>query len=833
MKIKCCRIAAALLLLGCSAAPALAVAQQAPGAPAAAATARVDGIELRLGRALMRVTALADDMIRVRIAPDGVLPEDASWAVLPGMRMGRVAVAPLADEGSVGFRTAQLVVRVDRRSLRLVVEDSAGRVVSSDAAPLSTEGAAFTIRKTLPQAEHFFGLGDKAGPLDRRGQAFANWTTDAYHYQESTDPLYKAVPFFVGVGGAGGSYGLLLDTSWRSWFDFGRRDPATLAFGAEDGPINYYLIHGPSTARVVQRYAELTGRPPLPPLWALGFQQSRWSYMSADEVRAIAARFRAERIPADVIWLDIDYQDRNRPFTVNRTTFPDLAGLAGDLRRDGFRLVAITDLHIAHAPGENYSPYDGGAAGGHFVRNADGSTYVGPVWPGPSVFPDFTRAATRAWWGGLYRDFMAAGISGFWNDMNEPAVFQTPTKTMPPVVVHRIEEPGFAPRDASHAEIHNIYGMQNSRATYEGMLRLAPDERPFVMTRASAAGGQRYAVTWTGDNSATWNHLKLAVAQLLNLGMSGFAYSGADVGGFVGSPEPDLLTRWIQIGAFTPIFRDHSAMGTAPQEPWVHGPEQVAIRRRFIEERYRLMPYIYALADENARTGAPLMRPVFYDYPQAIAAPCDQSMAFLLGARLLVAPPPDPESAAPYDVCLPAGRWYDYWTGAEPVTTPLPANPTEPNGPPQRVVRETPRLDRLPVFVRAGAIIPRQPLVQSTAETPQGPLTLAIYPGEDCHGTLYADDGHSLAYRRRAFLRQEISCSADAAGVTLSFGARSGSFHPWWTSMEVVVHGWRGGGRISVNDRALAGVADEDSQTLRFVLPDQRAPARVIIARLP
>ncbi len=439
--------------------------------------------------------------------------------------------------------------------------------------------------------------------------------------------------------------------------------------------------------------------------------------MSAKEVRSIAHRLRADRIPADVIWLDIDYQDRNRPFTTNAKTFPDLKGLARDVGTEGIKLVAITDLHVAYAPDQDYAPYDSGAAGDEFVKNPDGSTYVAPVWPGPSVFPDFTRASTRAWWGTLFKGLADDGIAGFWNDMNEPAIFDTPTKTMPLDTVHRIEGDGFAPRSASHAEVHNVYGMENSRATHDGLLALRPNVRPFVMTRASFAGGQRYAVTWTGDNSSSWDHLKLAVQQMLSLGLSGFAWSGADIPGFTGGASADLATRWFEIGAFTPVFRGHSAKDTPRAEPWVDGPAHLAIRRRFIDERYRLLPYLYAVADESARTGDPFMRPTFYDYPQMQSASCDQSMAFTVGRDLLVAASPKPDSPEPYDICLPASGWYDYWTGRRLATA---------------KTSETPRLDHLPVFVRPGTILPRQPLVQSTSETPKGPLQLDIYPGEDC-----------------------------------------------------------------------------------------------------
>jgi alpha-glucosidase len=799
------------------------------------ADVRSDGADVRSGALYLRVTALADDILRVRATAAKDLPEDASWAVPAEMRGRSVPVSVKQNTDGVEFQTARLAVRVERSPLRLVVSDLAGHVISADALTRAVDvvGSGFTLRKVLPQTEHFFGLGDKTGPLDRRGQAFTLWNTDAYRFQESTDPLYKSIPFFVAAGGPGGSYGILLDNTWRSWFDFGKQDPQTLAFGSAAGPIDYYLIYGPSVHRVVERYTDLTGKPPLVPAWALGFQQSRYSYMSAAEVHRIADRLRAERIPADVIWLDIDYQDRNRPFTTNPATFPDLPALAGELWQQGLRLVVITDLHIAAAPGQGYAPYDSGIAGDHFLKRPDGSLFIGRVWPGPSVFPDFTRRDTRAWWGTLYGDFVAAGIAGFWNDMNEPAVFETPTKTMPLDTQHRIAEPGFAPRSASHSEIHNVYGMLNSRATFEGLRQLQPDERAFVMTRASYAGGQRYAVTWTGDNSSTWNHLKLSIPMLLNLGMSGFAYSGADVGGFVGTPSPELMTRWIEIAAFSPIFRAHSEKGTPQKELWVHGEEQTRIRRRFIEQRYRLMPYVYALADENARTGAPLMRPLFYEFPDALGAldtPCDQPTSFLLGDRMLIAPSPDLESPQPYRICLPAGRWYDYWTG-EPVTVPVSATsaPATATAAIPQIITETPALDRLPVFVRAGAILPGQPLVQSTSQTPQGPLSLDVYPGDDCRGTIYADDGHSMAYAQQGYLRQRVHCAETDAGMDLDFDAREGRFQPWWHQVAVRVHHWtRGGAHAFLGGKRIADPVTQEG-VLRVTIADPSGKSRLSI----
>lgn len=792
-------------------------------APALHVTMRPDGMDVRTGQQLMRVTALAAGALRVRIGLDGTLGEDASWAVPEAVRHATTSVKPLLN----GFSTPDLTATVDAAG-RLTVRDASGHILSQDAEPVEKRHNGFALAKAMPQNDRYFGLGDKTGPLDRRGMAYTMWNTDA-GFQETTDPIYKSIPYYIQVAPDGRASGLFLDNTWRGFFDFGKTERDTLRFGAEGGPIDYYVIAGSTVKDVVERYAKLTGPSPLPPLWMLGFQQSRYSYMSADEVRGIAARYRKDQIPLDAIYLDIDYQDRNRPFTTNPKTFPDMAGLVRDMKAEDVRIVAITDLHIAAAPGQGYAPFDTGMAGDHFVKAANGRVYVGKVWPGPAVFPDFTRAKTRDWWGGLYKSFADDGIAGFWNDMNEPAVFTYPSKTMPLDNIHRIEEPGFQTRTATHAEIHNIFGMENSRATYEGLLKLRPDERPFVLTRASYAGGQRYAATWTGDNMASWNHLRMTVPMLLNLGMSGFAWSGADVTGFGGAPSADLSTRWVEIAAFQPIFRDHSAVGTPHRELWVDGPQHEAIRKRFVEARYRLMPYLYAVADETARTGLPMMRPVFMTYPDALDSGCDDGTTFLVGDKIMVAPAPFPESTGTYDICLPKGGWYDYWTGKPAQTV---ARPGSQGVRAMQVARETPRLDHLPVFVRAGSIIPRQPLVQSTMETPKGALELAVYPGDDCVGLLYADDGRSLDYRRGAYLRQTIRCTVTPTGLAIEFGAREGHYQPWWQGLDIVVHGWTGSAPKAVlGGNAVAVVADAGAGTVSIHIPDQASVATLRLDR--
>ena len=760
------------------------VAQQIAAGP--------DGITASSAGITLQVNALRDDILRVRMWKGDAVPEDASWAVLPASRTSSV---PVTSELR-GFATRALRVLVDEH-LGLTVSDLSGNVVQKDASPVRWNGNRFTVSKQRETDDHFFGLGDKPGPLDRAGEVFTMWNTDAFGWQESTDPVYKSIPFFLHVS-HGRTLGVFLDNTWRSNFDFGHADPSEYTFGAADGPIDYYLMYGPEPRQVVTAWSWLTGPTPLPPLWALGFQQSRYSYFPESQLREVAERLRKDRIPTDVLWLDIDFQHNNWPFTVNEEAYPNFKGMVQDLAKDKFKLVVITDLHVAKQPGVGYAPYDSGTAGDHFVKNPDGSTYVGTVWPGDSVFPDFTQARTRQWWGSLFKTFVDDGVAGFWNDMNEPAVFGTPEKTMPANIQSRIDEPGFKKRMATELEVHNIFGLENARATYDGELALRPNERPFVMTRASYAGGQRYGCTWTGDNSSTWNHLRMTVPQIINLGLSGFAFSGADVGGFAGSPSPDLLTRWVELAAFQPIERIHSAKGTRMHEVWVDGPEQEAIRRRFIEERYRLMPYFYTTAEETSRDGLPIDRPLFLEYPDDLTGGTE----FMFGSRILVAPSSYLEEPVPYAVHLPPGTWYDYWTGDQ-IKSGKPAGQVDLEQRDKVIAQKplmvTPMLDQLPVYVRGGSILPIAPLTQSTSETPNGPLILRVYPltegfdsqGEACAGEVYTDDGHTLNFRNGEFARIHFSCSVAPDGaVTVQIAKQEGTWKPWWREYRVEVVGF-------------------------------------------
>ena len=724
------------------------------------------GITARSGTFVLEVTASAPGSIRVAASRGDKLPERASWAVLPALWSHDVPVVH-AEDGS--FSTGELVVSIDA-DLAMTVADHAGRVLCQDHGPLQFDGSGFRLCKRAPEGEFYYGLGDKPGPLEKRGHAYAMWNTDAYGFQEAWDPLYKTLPFLLGVRPGGHAWGLFLDSTHRSAFDLAVGSADTIALSAAGGAVRYHVFVGPSPKRVLERFTALVGRASMPPLWALGYQQCRYSYESAERALEVVRLHRQKRIPLDALWLDIGFQDRNRPFTADPRRYPALGETVGAMRAEGVATVVIADLHVPQTPGEDYAPYDSGKEGGHFVRTPEGADYVGEVWPGDCVFPDFTRAATRGWWGTLHGQFAVEfGIAGFWNDMNEPAVFKTPRHTMPLDVQHRIEEPGFETRIAEHAEIHNVYGMQNARATHDGLLALAPDRRPFVMTRAAYVGGHRHAVTWTGDNSSTENHLRLSTPQLLSLGLSGFALAGCDIGGFKGSPTPELLTRWIALGAFNPIMRNHTDLDTRDQEAWVHGERHEALRRKSIEARYQLLPYIYTCVEETTRTGVPLMRPMFLEFDDD---PLRREEAqFMFGPALLVAPPPV-DGLDDYELKLPEGvGWFDFWTGEtlhrrEPV-----------------MLKRT--SGHVPVFARAGSIVPMQAVVQYTGERPAGTLVLHIYPGPDCKGSVYTDDGTTHAYRDGAFFRQSFRWLDGRLELELP----TGTWSPWWQDYDVVVHG--------------------------------------------
>lgn len=690
--------------------------------------------------AQLAVRFVTASVLRVTLTREGVdevpLAEVLARTEWPG---APVRFEETAD--ALTLRSDALELVVHRTPCRLTVRDAEGTVLVADDEGLGVgwDGPEVRNWKALAEGERFFGLGEKTGDLDKRGREWTMWNSDIPGYTNDTDPLYQSIPFFLGVRGAA-TYGLYFNNPHRSTFNLGAGNHRYYSFAAERGPLDYFVFAG-TVPEIVESYTALTGRMPLPPRWALGYQQSRWSYYPASEVLRIARTFREKHIPADVLYLDIHYMDGYRVFTWDEDRFPDPEGLLRELEGLGFKTIVIVDPGVKEDP--DYAVAQEGRAGDHFVRYPDGEVYVGSVWPGRSYFPDFSRAATRAWWADRLAALRAQGVDGIWNDMNEPAVWG---KAFPTEVVAE---------GGDFKRMRNLYGFYMGQAAYEGLRERRPDERPFVLTRAGFAGGQRHTAVWTGDNVASWEHLALGLRMMLGLGLSGVAFNGMDIGGFMGTPSPELYARWVEASTFAPLMRSHTHHGSPAQEPWSFGEHVEAISRRTIELRYRMLPMLYTLIHEAHRTGAPVMRPLFWHYPDDPTAwHRDWQHQFLVGEHLLAAPVTR-EGATMQRVYLPAGRWLDWHTGA-----------AYDGG--QTVVVDAP-LDRLPLFLSATGIVPTQPVVQHTGETPGGPLTLDVFPAADAgHGELYEDDGASFAYEDGAYRLTVFAYTRDGDGVTFT-----------------------------------------------------------------
>jgi alpha-glucosidase len=648
----------------------------------------------------------------------------------------------------------------------------------------------------VPAGTSLYGTGEVSGPLLRNGRTVTLWNSDVYGYDAKTPALYQSHPWVLGVRPDGTAFGLIFDSTYRQTIALPPLSGGVVRVQADGPEFPVVVIERETPAAAVQALAELTGRIPLPPKWALGFQQSRWGYSPDDRAREVAREFRARRIPCDAVWLDIDYMEDFRIFTFDPRRFPDPKRLNDELHALNFHTVWMidpglkSDERLPEAPptpvattpdtpeqaaaraavrGRFAAMREEGQRRHFYVQRADGTDYEGEVWPGQCYFPDFTRADVREWWGGLYADYLAQGIDGVWNDMNEPAVFNVPTKTMPEDNLHRADAElgGSGP----HARYHNVYGMQMIRATRAGIAAARPERRPFVLSRANFLGGQRYGATWTGDNTANWEQLGWSIPMALNLGLSGQPFTGPDIGGFaedgpVGASPAERGThfaRWMGVGALLPFSRAHTNKGNGDKEPWAFGPEVERTCRTAIERRYRLMPYLYTLFREASVTGMPVVRPVFFADPRDPALRAEDR-AFLLGGDLLVACQVAPKRAP--SAVIPAG-----WAKCR-----LPGE-----------VGEDPDLPEL--YLRPGAAVPVGPVMQYVDERPLDKVTLLVCldaQGE-ARGTLYEDAGDGYGYERGVYRLTTFQVSQRAGRVSLATSYEGNWPEPDGRTVELVV----------------------------------------------
>lgn len=588
-----------------------------------------------------------------------------------------------------------------------------------------------TIIKKLGKDDAIYGLGDKPGCLNKRGYSYVNWNTDdpAPHV-DSFKSLYKSIPFFIVLGDEY-CYGIFADNTYKTTFDFGYENTDYYFVEHEKGELDYYFMPGNDMAEVVGLYTSLTGTTPLYQRWIYGSHQSRWGYYTQDEVLDIADKFRELDIPCDVIHMDIDYMNGYRVFTFDDKKFPDVKGLSEKLADRGVKLISIIDPGVKKD--EDYFMYKEGMEMDAFAHDIDGSVYENAVWPGTSVFPDFTKQSVRSWWGDKTKILLEHGISGIWNDMNEPASFNGP---LPDDVQFEY---------GAHEKVHNIYGHFMAKATYEGLAKNDGGKRPFVLTRAAYAGSQKYCGGWTGDNHSIWAHIALSLEQVCNLSVSGLAMCGSDIGGFGSDTTPELLVRFYEAAVFVPFFRNHSAMGTRRQEPWQFDETTIDAVRKTVKLRYRFIPYIYDLAHECEKTGAPIVRPLVYEYPvdRHVRNISDE---YMLGSFVLVAPVIAPGKEA-REVYLPDGDWYDYYTG-------------EKYSGGRYILADAP-LDKVPVFIKAGAIIPvADGEIRSTEDITEDKISILTYPGKGSF-VHYQDDNETFAYRDGAYNAVEYTLDGD------------------------------------------------------------------------
>jgi alpha-glucosidase len=746
-----------------------------PLGPATSVDLGESTVRLGAGSSTVEVAALAPDLFRVGLFPQGRPVDYRSFAVVSrDWQPGPITVASNPDQ--VTLLTSSATAQLSLDPLRIRFIDRTGRVFAEDDPDLgmgslatSAEasdlelgnsagalGVPVRVYKRHQAGERYFGCGERTGELDKTGTRQLFWNVDPPRgHTALQNNLYASIPFTLALH-EGQAWGLFCDSATRVEFDLAHDDPQLARFGAIHGDLVYYVFCGPTPRDVLARYTDLTGHTPMPPLWALGYGQSRFSYETADEVREIARSFRERDIPCDTLYFDIDTLDGYRDFTWNPATFPDPKGLLAELKAMGFHAASIVDAGVKVDDG--YSVYGEGHARDLFCKTPHGDDYQNAVWPGVCTFPDFTNPQTRAWWGEQHRALLDAGVEGIWADMNEPGLFIPLNSTMPPDVVH----PGDG-RAQLHIQVHNAYGSLMVQAAREGMLRLRPERRPFVLSRSGYAGIQRHASLWTGDNSSTWDHLTMSISQLNNLGLSGVAWAGVDIGGYYGDATGELLARWMEFGIFQPFCRNHSEKETRHQEPWVFGEPYESACRDMLKLRQRLLPYIYTLFEECHRTGAPILRPLLWAHPED-SATYSLDDEFLLGDSLLVAPVTRPGVEYRH-VYLPRGTWFHFWTGARL------------DGP-AHVLAHAP-LGRPAIYVRANNALPLWPEMNHVGESDADPLTLILYPRVGSGSTaLYEDAGDGFEYLDGSFSRRAITCDVGVSRIQIVIGEQEGTFVP-------------------------------------------------------
>ena len=723
---------------------------------------------------VLQLTIQRDSVLRFRYTTRSIFEKDFSYAITRYASRGFNHLQLEENNDRFIVKTAKLACHIAKADMRISLYDiKDNTLICDDELGFHWEesyefgGDIVKMSKISQEGESYFGLGDKPVQNNLKGKRFENWVTDSYAYGRDTDPIYKAIPFYIGLHHKK-AYGIFFDNTFRSFFDFCHERRNITSFWAQGGEMNYYFIYGPNMTDVVSNYTDLTGKPHnLPPLWALGYHQCKWSYYPEEKVKEITNTFRELKIPCDAIYLDIDYMDGFRCFTWNKEYFPNPKKMVSELAENGFKTIAIIDPGIKID--KDYSIFKEGLENDYFCKRADGPYMKGKVWPGECYFPDFTNPEVREWWSNLFKELIEEiGIKGVWNDMNEPAVMEIPGKTFPNDVRHNYDG-----NYCSHRKAHNVYGMQMARATYHGLKKFSYPKRPFVITRAAYSGTQRYSSTWTGDNVATWDHLSIANAQAQRMSLSGYSFVGSDIGGFAEQPNGELYARWIQLGVFHPFCRTHSSGDHGDQEPWAFDTNITNVVRKFIELRYKLLPYLYTAFWRYTNEGIPILKSLFL-YDQNDNHTYYRNDEFIFGEKILVCPVLEPNSKG-RRMYFPIGNWYNLWT-----------NELVKGGEEKWVDAD---LDSMPIFIKEGAIIPKYPVQQYVGEKIIEQMELDVYfkLGKET-SLVYEDDQDGFDYKKGRYSLRNFTVNGKKDSLTIQ-QFKSGKFITSYNSFSIKLIG--------------------------------------------
>ena len=688
-----------------------------------------NNIDIYFSNMKITLTIFENDIVKVFIG-DKYEESISTNGVVDDLGKGEFIVEE--DSNFVIIKGTKVLTFVDKNTTEISFKDLEGNIINEDFQPSFKDEEGNVYISKVNDCLAYYGLGEKGGDLNKKGCYTENFNTDDPETDDDSITYYKTIPFYVALKEEA-TYGIFFDNSFRSYFDMGKEMGDRIFFGAIGGQIQYYFIPGENIKEVVKNYTALTGRMEMPPLWSLGYQQCRFSYFSQEEVRELVKTFEEKDIPLDVVYLDIDYMDGFRVMTFKTPNFDDAAGLISDLKEKGIRTITIIDPGVN--VDEEYDVFKRGKEGNHFTKKLDGEMFIGAVWPGDSAFPDFSNKDCREWWKSELKKFISEhGMDGIWNDMNEPCVFNNDHKTMLETCLHNSDNGVI-----EHKEFHNRYGFEMSRCSKEAQEELHPNERGFSMTRATYAGGQRYSSVWTGDNMSLWSQMRMSISMNANLGISGFSFVGNDVSGFGLDSSEELFIRWMEMGPFIPIFRNHSNMYTRRQEPWAFGPRAEKIAKKSIELRYELLPYIYDLYYISHKEGLPIFRPMIMEYEKDMNL-LNMREQFMLGENMLVAPVLY-EGERSKTVYLPKGSWFNYFTMEKLQGGKWYKLPCE--------------LDEILVFVKEGAIIPTyNKKFRNVKERPNN-ILLKVF-GENAKGFHYNDDGHTMEYLEGKYTYMDI-----------------------------------------------------------------------------